>query len=68
MDADKIEVGQRLTYYPHPQDSCDLLHFPALVEKVGKRLKVKIFMDSAPEGVTKYVSAKRLVIQNELPI
>lgn len=68
MKLSDIQLGQQYTYYPPPQHSTDLRHFPAIVEAIGKRVKVKVFMEGAEQGVMKHVSAKRLVTQAELQI
>lgn len=68
MKLSEIQIGQQYTYYPPPEHSADLRHFPAIVEAIGKLVKVKVFMEGAEQGVLKHVSAKRLVTQSELPI
>lgn len=66
MKLNDIQIGQRYTYYPPPENSSDLRHFPAVVEAIRKRVKVKVFMEGAEQGVMKHVSAKRLVVHSEL--
>jgi hypothetical protein len=58
------EIGKRYTYYPDPENKGDNLHFPAIVEDVGRRVRVRVFMNGAE--VVRYVSPKKLEEQLEL--
>lgn len=56
-----INIGQSVTYYPPPIDKADNRHFPAIVEAIGKRVKIRAFMLGEEAGEVVYVSQKRLV-------
>ena len=60
MSRDKIEVGMLCIYYPKKIVHSDNLHFPALVEGVGKRIKLRIFMEGRENGIVITASAKRI--------
>lgn len=60
MKLDEIEIGRQYTYYPPKETADDNRHFPALVEAVAKRVRVRIFMEGAEGGVLRSVSAARL--------
>jgi hypothetical protein len=66
MELHQVEIGKRYTYSPPKECKDDNLHFPAVVEAVAKRVRVRIFMEGKPGGVLRSVSAKRLTIQEEL--
>ena len=66
MKADQLSVGQKCTYYPSAGAVDDNLHFPAIVEFIGKRVRVRIFMAGAEDVVIRNVSAKRLANQYDL--
>lgn len=62
MKLANVEVGKAYTYFPG-----EGLHFPALVEKIGqRRVRVRVFMEGAPAGVVKSVSARSLADQLDL--
>lgn len=63
METHQIEIGKTYTYYPPPEHVGDNLHFPAKVEAVSKRVRVRVFMAGAEDGVVRHVSAKRLTEQ-----
>jgi hypothetical protein len=62
----KIRKGDRLTYFPPKASQHDNRHYPAIVEAVRPRIRVRVFFDGAPEGVTRYVSANELAGQLDL--
>lgn len=50
MELKDVVVGGCYTYYP-PKEHCDdNRHFPAVVEAVGKRVRVRIFLLGAEGG------------------
>ena len=62
-----ITAGEKLVYYPPPINQDDRRHFPALVEAVTpRRVRVRIFMEGAPDGVVRSVSSKRLRRQADM--
>ena len=66
MELSQLQVGMRCTYYPPEKHVGDNLHYRCVVESVGKRVKVKLFVAGYPEGRLRSVSEKRLVVQGEL--
>lgn len=50
MKLDQVRVGEKYTYYPRTECDSENRHFPAVVERVEKRVRVRIFMEGAPEG------------------
>lgn len=61
-----IHIGQKLTYFPKPLNADDRRHFPAVVERMGKRVTVRIFMEGHPEGVLRSVGYRRLIEHPDL--
>lgn len=66
VELERVAIGEQYTYYPPKESGDDNRHFPATVEAVAKLVLVRIFMDCAPDGVLRRVSAKRLAIQESL--
>ena len=66
MELEQVVIGEQYTYYPPKEREDDNRHFPATVEAVAKLVRVRIFMEGAPDGVVRSVSAKRLAIQESL--
>lgn len=66
MELEQVQVGEQYTYYPPKEHANDNRLFPATVEAVAKRVRVRIFMEGAADGVVRSVSAKSLAIQHEL--
>lgn len=66
MEISQVEIGAQYTYYPPKEHADDNRHYPAKVEAVAKRVRVRIFMAGAEGGIVRSVSAKRLAIQGEL--
>lgn len=56
-----MEIGDRRTYFPKPANDDDRRHFPAVVERIGKRVTVRIFTADHPEGIRRAVGQGRLV-------
>ena len=65
MDISKVIVGNRYSYYP-PSKVGENLHFPAVVEAVGKTVKVRLTMNGDGNGVVRHVHAWRLSDQADL--
>lgn len=66
MNQNQIEIGEIYTYFPKPASIGETPHFPAVVQAVGKLIKVKLYTREFPDGITRSVSAKRLEIQQEV--
>lgn len=66
MRLDEVEIGKQYTYFPPKEREDDNRHFPAVVEAVNKRVRVRIFMEGAADGVVRSVSAARLAVHGEL--
>jgi len=66
LELSEIKIGEQYVYYPPKENVDDNRHFPAKVEAVADRVRVRIFMESAPDGVLCSVSARRLEMQHEL--
>lgn len=50
MKLEDIKIGAQLTYFPPEQSVGDNLHFPATVEAVGRRVRVRVFMAGGGAG------------------
>lgn len=62
--VDNLKIGEWYSYFPPKVSEEDNRHFPALIEAIGaRRVRVRILMAGAPNGVIKSVSARRLVVQ-----
>ncbi|MDX1252180.1 MAG: hypothetical protein IDH49_08055 [Gammaproteobacteria bacterium] len=66
MKIDQVRVGVKCTYFPPKENVDDNRHFPVVVEAVGNRVRARVFMAGAEDGVIRNVSAKRLEVQYEL--
>lgn len=61
-----MQVGDKVTFYP-AQNECDNLHFPAVIEAIGSRIKIRVYGTEFPkEGAVKHVSKKRLAYQPDI--
>lgn len=65
MDASKIEVGRKYSYYPTPAKG-QLSHLVVVVESVAKRVKVRVVSSEEKAGRLRSVSAKNLVDQPDM--
>lgn len=57
MNTYPYAVGDRVTYYAPATLVGERPHYPAIVEKIGKRVTVRIFREDAPPP-----SGKRIVV------
>ena len=60
--TDENIIGLKCIYLPIKKHVDDNLHFPAIVEGIGKkgRLKIRVFMLGAEKGVVRLVSKSRI--------
>ena len=65
MDASKIEVGKKYSYYPTPAKDRPT-HLTVVVEEVAKRVKVRVVSSEEKAGRLRSVSAKNLVDQPDM--
>lgn len=58
-----VKAGDWCAYYPTKDDS---YHLPALVEGVGDRIRVRVFVAGTEAGVVRRVVPWRLVPQRDM--
>jgi hypothetical protein len=63
ISAKEIRVGDWYAYYPTKSNG---YHLPALVEVVGRRIGVRVFVAGTKAGVVKRVVPWRLVPQQDM--
>ena len=51
MELQQVEIGKQYTYFPPKEHADDNRHFPALVEAIAKRVRVRIFMEARRTGL-----------------
>lgn len=67
--SDQDILGLKCIYLPIKKSAEDNLHFPGIVEGIGKngRIKIRVFMLGADEGVLRWLSKSRVYFnQDEL--
>lgn len=57
----EFHIGQRVVYFPPKAEKSDNAHPYGVVEKVGKRITVRIFTDDSPPPMAnEFVSPLRV--------
>lgn len=50
MKIDQIKIGKKYTYYPTKNTDTGKKHYPAVVEKIGQRVTVMLFIEGREGG------------------
>ena len=66
MGVAKFEVGERVTYYPVKKNELDNRHWPAVVEEVLPRGRLRVKIETESGIKSRSVTPRRLARQNEL--